>query len=464
MKCRPLSIAVAFLLPTLCVARSDRAGFTWAWYVPYDRLIANTEAFIRDHPDDPQGHYTLARMHYFTFVNRMSFVPTSSPKGYPPENVAGDWQLRDVPAVPRSSSGGYHVPFFPLEPRYAQAEDLVLQAWGCASRYDVPSDKWLEFWRAVSDKERELEMQGWEPEYLDVAAALAHAATAVDSFERALDLDPNNGLFYLGVASLYEECSLYTADVNVASYPPQLACITVPRTRVMYYLAYRLAVEEDRQWDHRPESGLRRLVSYEAGTAYLRLANEEPPIADANSIAQIAADLAKFETLSVRITPIVLSTQAHGSVLDLLDPNTHVIFDLDGTGRRQRWSWIKPTTGLLVWDPSNQGEITSGRQLFGTATWWLLFPDGYHALDTLDDTRDGILSGDELKGISVWFDKNTNGRSEPGEVQPVTDFGVQAIRTRPTGFDHGMLTSSQGIVMKDGTAVPSYDWLVSLRL
>ncbi len=115
----------------------------------------------------------------------------------------------------------------------------------------------------------------------------------------------------------------------------------------------------------------------------------------------------------------------------------------------------------MVWDPQNKGEITSGRQLFGTATWWLLFPSGYAALDALDDNRDGSLSGAELKGIGVWFDKNANGRSDPGEVQSVMDFGVQAIRTRSTGSDHGMPMNTQGIVLKNGTVVPTYDWLVS---
>ena len=136
-------------------------------------------------------------------------------------------------------------------------------------------------------------------------------------------------------------------------------------------------------------------------------------------------------------------------------------FDLDGTGGKTQWPWIKPTTGLLVWDPLSKGEVTSGRQLFGTVTWWLLFTNGYFALDTLDDDRDGSLSGAELRGISVWFDRNGNGRSEPGEVRPVGDFGVQAIRTQSAGSDHGMPTHPQGILLKNGTVIPTYDWLVS---
>lgn len=97
----------------------------------------------------------------------------------------------------------------------------------------------------------------------------------------------------------------------------------------------------------------------------------------------------------------------------------------------------------------------------GSATWWLLFPTGYAALDALDDSRDGSLSGSELKGIGVWFDKNSNGRSDRGEVQATTDFGIQAIRTQAGGSDHGMPMNEGGIVLKDGATCPTYDWIVS---
>jgi hypothetical protein len=54
MKRRILFVAIVSLLPVVCLGRGGSL-FPSAWYVPYDRLIANTEAFIRDHPNDPQG-------------------------------------------------------------------------------------------------------------------------------------------------------------------------------------------------------------------------------------------------------------------------------------------------------------------------------------------------------------------------------------------------------------------------
>ena len=450
----PLVVVVS-LLAVVCLARRGSL-FPEAWYVPYDRLIANTEAFIRDHPNDPQGYYTLARMHYFTFVDRIPFVATTNPDASPPDNVAADWQT--------DPNGAFIVDRLLYDVRYDQAERLVLKAWGYATPGDVPPSRAAEFSAEVGAKFRELGSQGWKPEYLGADQVLAHAAAAVDNFERALDLDPENGLYYLSLASLYDEYLSYTADANITEHPSQLASVTIPKIRVTYFLAYRFSIETERTWTKQPLWGLGRSVSHEAGTAYLRLAEKPPVIADTNSIAQIKADVARLEKLPWTpepITPIIFSIKEHESVVDLLDSTTHVSFDLDGTGRKMTWPWIKPTTGLLVWDPQNKGEITSGRQLFGTATWWLLFPNGYAALDALDDNRDGSLSGAELKGIGVWFDKNANGRSDPGEVQPATDFGVQAIRTRSTGSDHGMPMNVQGIVLKGGTTVPTYDWVVS---
>lgn len=436
-------LAVLFMACPVHAIRFPSAG-----YVPFDRLTANMEAFVRDCPNDPQGYYILARMHYFVFADQLPFVPVRNAYSSFPPHVAEDWLVRADGVL--------------WELRYDQAEQIVLDAWGYATVSNVPSARLSEFQRAVLDMQQQLADQGWKPELLDTDTVLDHAAAAVDNFERALDLDPENGLFYLGLAGLYEQYSSYATDANIADPPPQLAHVTIPKMRVMYYLAYRFSIEEDRTWEYRPTWGLRVFVSYEAGTAYLRLAAMEPSIAEANSVAQVRADLAKLEELPMGpITPIVFSTEAHRSVLDLLDPNTHVTFDLDGCGRDERWPWIKPDTGLLVWDPLNRGKITSGRQLFGTATWWLLFRDGYSVLDALDDDRDGALSGPELKGIGVWFDSNANGRSEPGEVQPVVDFGVQAIGTRSTGFDYGMPMNARGIVLKDGAAVPTYDWLVS---
>ena len=104
----------------------------------------------------------------------------------------------------------------------------------------------------------------------------------------------------------------------------------------------------------------------------------------------------------------------------------------------------------------------SGRQLFGSASWQLLFGNGYVALKLLDDNRDGVLAGVELDGIGAWFDQNSNGRSEPGEVSSVERLGIRSIDTRVTGADSGMPMSRQGLRFQDGHSVSTYDWIVPL--
>ena len=61
--------------------------FRRTWYVPFDRLIANTEAFIKDDPNNPHGYYTLARMHYFAFVNRTALRSRDRNRRVFPPNV-----------------------------------------------------------------------------------------------------------------------------------------------------------------------------------------------------------------------------------------------------------------------------------------------------------------------------------------------------------------------------------------
>jgi hypothetical protein len=186
MKRGILLVTVVFLLPAVCLGRGGSL-FPAAWYVPFDRLIANTEAFIRDHPSDPQGYYTLARMHYFTFLNRLPLVATTKPDASPPDNVAADWQTDPA----RASI----VDRLLWDVRYDQARRLVLEAWGYAAVEDVPASRLAQFNDEVWVKAKELEDQGWKAEYLDTSRILTHAGTAVDNFERALDLDPNNGLY-----------------------------------------------------------------------------------------------------------------------------------------------------------------------------------------------------------------------------------------------------------------------------
>jgi hypothetical protein len=211
-------------------------------------------------------------------------------------------------------------------------------------------------------------------------------------------------------------------------------------------------------------AGLASLVGYEAGNAYVRLTENLGAISkrEKKEIGKVKRNLQKLDSLPMgAITPIVFSLEKHTSLADLLAANTKVRFDLDGDGVTELWPWVKPTTGILVWDTEQRGQITSGRQMFGSVTWWLFFEDGYHALDALDDSRDGFLTGGELEGIRVWFDRNSDGISRPDEVVSLAELGIISISTRASGEDSGCPMSASGITLSDGRTLPTYDWLAS---
>ena len=161
------------------------------------------------------------------------------------------------------------------------------------------------------------------------------------------------------------------------------------------------------------------------------------------------------------VTPVIFSVEKDKALKDILAPEKRVQFDLDGDNVTEAWSWIKPTTGILVWDPQEEAAITSGRQLFGSVSWWMFYEDGYKALNALDDNRDGTLTESELDGIRVWFDSNSNGISEKDEVVNLNELQIISIGTIATGTQNGMPLCETGIKFLDGKTITTYDWITS---
>ncbi len=130
----------------------------------------------------------------------------------------------------------------------------------------------------------------------------------------------------------------------------------------------------------------------------------------------------------------------------------------------ERWRWVTPKAGILVWDAEGTGRITSGRQLFGSVTWWMFWRDGYEALRALDDDGDGWLRSKELAGIAVWCDRNGNGVSEKGEVKPISAYGIVAIAVGAIGGVDSVLFNPKGVQLRDGNFLPTYDWIAEPAL
>jgi len=228
-----------------------------------------------------------------------------------------------------------------------------------------------------------------------------------------------------------------------------------------YTRAYELAIPADRKIRRRPLHGLSSLVSYEAGRSWIRLAKRRGlKKGEKKALAKVEEDLDILKSKRRgAITPIIFCLKAHRGLPDLLAGGKTVGFDLDGTGGVQRWHWVKPTTGILVWDPTGRGRITSGRQLFGSVTWWMFWPDGYRALEALDDNRDGWLAGAELKHLAAWFDRNCDGVCDRGEVVGLRALGVAALAVRAAGRTGAAPFNPAGLRLRTGRVLPTYDWI-----
>lgn len=136
---------------------------------------------------------------------------------------------------------------------------------------------------------------------------------------------------------------------------------------------------------------------------------------------------------------------------------TFVRFPLHPGAAEDTWYTWKASEQhpLLVLDPKHTGSITSPYQLFGSWTFGgrslristaLTSSDippqgsepwkhGYEPLATLDANNDQKISGEELRPLALWFDRNRNGISEAGEVQAVEEAGIEALYYEGATYD-----------------------------
>jgi hypothetical protein len=184
------------------------------------------------------------------------------------------------------------------------------------------------------------------------------------------------------------------------------------------------------------------------------------PIKDAAEIAQLNKDKATLNTLGRVVTPILIPLKSNAGFDELVDKNASVAFDLDGSGFKRKWAWLTPKAGWLVFDPERTGCVESALQMFGSVTFWIFWPNGYEALSALDDNGDGVLSGPELLGLAIWNDRNSDGVSDPGEVTPVEELGIEVISCSSQVDANGMHWNPAGVVFTNGTFRASYDWNV----
>ncbi|MGC4045426.1 MAG: hypothetical protein QM758_16670 [Armatimonas sp.] len=417
-------VLLALLLLTLCIG-----GYTFGpgpENMPIPRLIGNLKAAIQKKPKEAENYYLLGRVNYFAFV---------APRDKTQEN----------------------------DP---QAQTLAV--YGGGRQFD---DWW------GGDKQGKSKAPGPACYKRSNKAQIAHVRAAVVNLNRAMAMRGEHAspkspdsLSYSSSPGLFELC-LACALEDGAPYAPKVGALSGLNASSKAWLTaaiqnYWLAFDRAETNDLKDRPGFHQtLVSEEAGASYKRLLTARGDITatEKSRLSRIATTLATLSKRPRAVTPIVFSLKPGVDGRTVVQRSRAMRFDLDGTGMRILDSWPAPETAILVWDPKRTGKITSGVQLFGSSTFWLFWKDGYAAMASLDDNGDGWLSGKELKGLALWQDRNSNGISDPGEVTPIEATNVAAISVNSTGTDGGFTSNSQGLRLKNGSVLPTWDWVATAR-
>lgn len=417
------TVLVAVLLGTL-IAQATGPGPD---YVPIPRLIQNLSTAIQTNPKDAESHYLLGRVHYFAFM-----APQNVPQeeSTPPDSL-GIYQSR------RAERFG-----FDGGPDSGTSTNAIPRSYT-----RTPEQQIAHVREAVIHLKKALLLRGERPQ---------KAKKGLGDYDYAM----YTGVYEICLACALEEGAKYAPQVGeLFGLPPTPDAWRAVALRY-YLLTYQRSIQRDSHLEHRFVGS--KLISEEAGLSYRRLLRERGSVtaAEENRLARMKKTLEPLKKLPAYITPIVFSLKPQTGLSSLLDSHKQVRFNLDGTGRRQQLSWVGPETAILCWDPARTGKITSGKQLFGSVTWWMFWRDGYAAMAALDDNHDGWLAGHELAGLALWFDRNQDGVSGPGEVIPLAQTPVVGLATMATDTEQGSPRSAAGLRLRDGTTLPTWDWTV----
>lgn len=392
--------AAKFFIALFIITSTISAAFAiWARAtpVPIERLLKNINTYLAKNPKDAQGFYVRGRLHSLAFAT-------------------GTRKLEMF------ETGAHKLPEFP------GYDSIFAKRTG---------------------------------QFQLTAAARQHLLESIRDYQRATELDAKHALAFLGLGWVLEDGANFAA--KVPAFPKEKKPAN-PQTQwrnkalAAYRQAYQLTEASDLKLDGLGP-GAHAAISYEAGESIMRLLRNRPlTAAEQTEIKRIETTIAELEKKPRAITPIIFPLDEPAPLASLLAQDHRVRFDLAGDGKASLWPWVKPTTGILVWDPNRTGRITSGLQLFGSVTWWVAWPNGYQPLALLDNDGDGWLAGKELPGLAVWVDANANGVSERGEVQSLAQHNIARLATTSTGSAAQVPHNLTGLQLRDGRFLPTYDW------
>ncbi len=141
--------------------------------------------------------------------------------------------------------------------------------------------------------------------------------------------------------------------------------------------------------------------------------------------------------------PLIVDTGRNGYKLTSVENGVRFDLNADGVPEQVAWTRRDSDDAFLALDRNGNGRIDDGTELFGNHTPAgpdqpdVTTPNGFEALKFVEtlvygqsERNEVITSRDAVfSRLVLWRDLNHNGISEPDELQPVSESGLEAIST-----------------------------------
>ncbi len=150
--------------------------------------------------------------------------------------------------------------------------------------------------------------------------------------------------------------------------------------------------------------------------------------------------------------PVVLDMNDDGATFDTIEEG--IEFDIDGDGQSEQVAWADESDAVLVYDYNNDGQVTERGEVVFTDYVEGAETDleGLRAFDTDQDMM--LSSGDEeFASFGVWQDADGNGVVGEGELQSLSEAGIESISLVSDGQSYA---AAGGDVVVHGEATVNY--------
>jgi len=379
--------------------------------VPLERLLENLERNAQG-LDAAAKARAIGRVHLLAYLRRVNALPIYRDRG----NTIAEGKIDDCATLDAQSQGKGSRDDWP---QAKPGERCEARTYALGPKPEIPPD-------AHAGR------RGLDP----------HLRAAMAAYERARTFEPANLRTRVALAFAYDRAGRKLAARRELRH-------------VMYEGLKRIPAP--------PTNGQTEMSDWETHTVVTEAAEHFSAIAKRRSDRRLIARVKQRLTDSppaMYVTPILVPLRDEASFDDLVDRTSKVAFDFSGQGRTMQAGWLTKDAAWLVWDPKAKGRVASGFQLFGSVTWVASWNNGYNALGALDDNGDGFISGEELTGLALWHDKNENGISEPGEVKPVAEHKIAALKYTHTRVGDDLWIADEGVLFEGKGWRPTYDWLL----